>query len=61
MYRLITILSLITLTILLVSLGAYAQPFPPDPVSEGAPIDGFVSLLVLASVGFGAYRLREKQ
>jgi hypothetical protein len=55
--QLILILSLLTVA-LLFSVPIFAQPSVPP---TGAPIDGGLSLLVAAGVGYGAKKLKEKR
>ena len=55
----ITTCSLLFLFFLLPSL-IYAQPSFGDDVND-VPIDGGLSLLVAAGVGYGAKKLREKR
>jgi hypothetical protein len=38
-----------------------AQPFPPLPSEEGAPLDAFASVLVLASIAYGGLKLRRNK
>jgi len=51
---------LIFILIMQVSVISYTQPrsLPRDP--ESAPIDGGLSLLVAAGVGFGIKRIKER-
>lgn len=50
---------IITAAILMISFAAIAQP--PDPLDEdaGAPLDGGVSILVAAGVGYGVKKVRD--
>ena len=45
----------------MVSLTAHAQPPDAGGDPNNAPIDGGLSLLVAAGVGYGAKRLKEKR
>lgn len=49
------------LTVVLLSIGsAFAQPTPPPPPNVAIPLDVVVSLLIIAGVAFGSYKLSRK-
>lgn len=54
--------AILTVAILIISFTAIAQA-PPDPLDDDpgttAPIDGGVSLLVAAGIGYGAKKVHE--
>lgn len=50
------------LFLMVVSTVAMAQPLPPAPnPTEGAPIDGLTSLLMLTSIAYGGGKLKRKK
>lgn len=53
--------SLALFTVALVSVGsAFAQPTPPPPPNVAIPLDVVVSLLVIAGIVYGAYKLSKR-
>ncbi len=51
--------ALIVFSVLMISLGAIAQP--PDPLEDdpGVPLDGGLSVLIAAGVGYGAKKIHD--
>ena len=49
---------LLVFTVLTTVFSASAQPLPPPPPNMAVPLDSVVIVLILASVAFGAYKLR---
>ena len=47
-----------TIGILLTATYAHAQPFPPG---DGVPIDGGLSILLAAGVGYGAKKIYDSR
>ena len=60
MKKKINLLLTILILSLLYSIPALSQPSLPTPPGS-APIDGGLSLLVAAGVGYGAKKIREKK
>ncbi len=56
---LIAIFIVILLPMLVSAQGPSSEPFPGEP--ENAPIDGGLSLLVAAGVGYGAKKMKAKK
>lgn len=54
------VLSLIAI-ITIISLRAIAQGSLPDDPDEGVPLDGGLSIAIVAGVGYGAKRLMKKK
>lgn len=49
------------LTVVLLSMGsAFAQPTPPPPPNVAIPLDLVVSLLIIAGIVYGTYKLSNK-
>ncbi|MCF8459853.1 MAG: hypothetical protein K9G46_03950 [Flavobacteriales bacterium] len=48
------------LFLMVVANVAMAQPFPPAP-SDGAPLDGFASLLIVAGIAYGGIKLKRNK
>ena len=50
---------LFTVFIMAAPLLSFAQTGPPDPCDQGCPIDGGLSFLLAAGVGYGVKKYRE--
>lgn len=51
------LISMIALVVLIIPSLLMAQGAPPDPVDPLVPIDGGLSLLVAAAVGYGSKKM----
>lgn len=59
--QLVKVLGLLFIFIIITTLAAHAQPPDPGGDPNNAPIDGGLSLLVAAGVGYGAKKLKAKR
>lgn len=50
----------LTVVLLLITSGVYAQAPAPPPSLNDVPFDVFAIVLVAVSVGYGAFKLRSK-
>lgn len=47
--------------LLLVGTGAMAQAPPPNPPSEGVPLDVLAAILLAVGIGYGIMKIRNKK
>jgi hypothetical protein len=56
-----TIVLLIVVLLICVPLGVYAQPGFNGGMTDGAPIDGGLSMLIVAGAVYGVNKLKKKK
>ena len=61
--QLVKVAVVLFIILLVCDIGIFAQVLPPDPGKDpnSAPIDGGLSVLIAAGVGYGVKKIREKR